>query len=368
MAFHFARRMEKIEMSGIRRIFDLVAQMPSAVDLSLGQPNFDVPEATKEAAIRAIRAGHSRYTVTQGIPALREKLRHHLDRKYGVKPEEIMITSGVAGGLFLAMLVLVDPGDEVLVSDPCFALYKHLVTLCRGVPVYVDTYPDFRLTPERIDRAATPNTRYMILNYPANPTGVTYTKEEVAALAACARRRGLFVISDEIYDGFTYDFAHEPFARHGDAVLGLGGFSKTYGMPGWRLGYAYGPREIVEKMNMLQQFSFVCAPSFAQHAGVQALDEDMSETIDAYRRKRDRVYEGLQGAYEVVRPQGAFYAFPKAPSGTDEEFVKRAIAANLLVVPGGAFSPRRTHFRVSFAAKDEDLDRGIEILRRLAGK
>lgn len=364
--YRFARRLDKIEMSGIRRIFELAKGMKDAVDLSLGQPHFEVPAPVREAAIRAIHEGHNRYTVTQGIPPLQEKLRARLAARFGGDPGGLLITAGAAGGLFLAVTALVDEGDGVLIPDPYFVIYRHLVNAAGGVPQMVDTYPDFRLTVRALEAAATPQTRYLLLNTPVNPTGVAYRREEMAAFADFARRRGLVVISDEIYDEYVYDRPHEAMRPHYEHTLTVGGFSKTYAIPGWRLGWVCGPPEIVDRMTTMQQFSFVNANSVAQSAAVTMLDLDMRPWIEPYRAKRDLVYEGLRERFACVRPEGAFYIFPKAPGGSAAAFVKRAIERNLLIVPGGAASGRDTHFRVSFAAPDDVLRRGIDILNSLA--
>lgn len=366
MKYRFSRRLDQIEMSGIRRIFELAGRMKDAVDLALGQPHFEVPEPIREAAARAMKEGHNRYTVTQGIVALHEKLRDRLSRSFGEDPGGLLITAGAAGGLFLAVTVLVDEGDEVLIPDPYFAIYRYLVLAAGGSPRMVDTYPDFRLTVERLDAVVTSRTKLLLLNSPVNPTGVAYRREELKAFADFARRHELVVISDEIYDAYTYDRPHEPTRPHYEHTVTVGGFSKTYAIPGWRLGWAAGPPEIIEKMTTLQQFSYVNANSVAQQAALEMMDTDMTEWIAPYARKRDLVYEGLRERFEVVRPEGAFYIFPKAPNGSSEQFVQRAIERNLLVVPGGAASVRDTHFRVSFAADDDDLKRGIDILNELS--
>jgi aspartate/methionine/tyrosine aminotransferase len=364
----FPKRLDKIEVSGIRRIFDLVQGMTDAVDLSLGQPHFEPPDPVKKAAKDAIDRGFNRYTVTQGIPALHERLRKDLSRKWNIGADAgLLVTSGTAGGLFLSLASMVEEGDEVLIPDPCFVLYRHLVNFFGGVPVMVDTYPDFRLTPERIAKAVTKRTKLLLFNNPVNPTGVAYPRDEVRAIAEACDRHGLFVISDEIYEAFSYDFAHESLPQHleGRSML-LGGFSKTYGIPGWRLGYAAGPKDVIEQMTTLSQFTYVCAPSPAQVAGIAALDVDMTPRVREYRAKRDLVFEGLRERYELVKPQGAFYCFPKCPSGRDEDFVKKAIGAKVLVVPGGACSMKSTHYRLSFAADDAVLRRGVEILNAIA--
>ncbi|HZN63328.1 MAG TPA: aminotransferase class I/II-fold pyridoxal phosphate-dependent enzyme [Planctomycetota bacterium] len=364
----FARRMDKIEISGIRRIFDLIQGMPDAADFSLGQPDFPPPEPVQRAAVEAIRDGRNKYTVTQGMPALVERIHAELGRSAGVRDAGVIVTAGSAGALFLALGVLLEEGEEVIIPDPYFVLYKHLVNFFGGKAVFLDTYPDFRIKPDKLEALVTPKTRAILFNNPVNPTGIAYTREEVAAIAALARRRGVLLISDEIYEAFSYDFAHECALKHDPGAILIGGFSKKYGVTGWRLGYAAGPREIVDKMAMLQQFTFVCAPSTAQSAAIAALDVDMKPVIEAYRRKRDLVVQGLRDRFEIVAPQGAFYVYPKCPWGTDDEFVRRAIESKCLVVPGSACSERKTHFRISYAQSDEVLKRGIDALNKIARK
>jgi len=353
-------------MSGIRRIFDLAREMTDAVDFSLGQPDFEVPAPVRKALAAAVEAGHNKYTVTQGMPELREKLRERLARDCGFGDGGVLVTAGSAGALFQALAVLVEEGDEVIVPDPYFVLYCHLVNFFGAKPVLLDTYPDFRVRPEKLDALITTRTKAILFNNPVNPTGVAYTKEEVAAIAAVAKKRGVLVIADEIYSAFSYDFPHESVLRHDGGALLVGGLSKTYAVTGWRLGFAAGPRDIIDRMAMLQQFSFVCANAPGQVAAMTALDVDVSAYIEGYRRKRDLVYGGLKDRFEVVKPQGAFYVFPKCPWGTDEEFVKKAIESRVLVVPGRAASKHPTHFRLSFAVGDEQLKRGIEVLNRIA--
>ncbi len=363
----FARRLDRLEVSGIRKIFELAAGIADPVDLSLGQPDFPPAPEIQEAAIRAIREGKHGYTVTQGLDSLREKVRAELVRRAGFSGQEILITSGVSGGLFLAMGALVEKGDEVIVPDPYFVLYRNAVRFFAGRPVLLDTYPDFRIRPERLERLITRRTKLILFNNPVNPTGVAYTREEVKAIAEVARRRGVLVLSDEIYASYSYDFAHESMMLHAkDAVL-LGGFGKAYGITGWRLGFAAGPPDVIERMATVQQFTYVCAPTPAQYAGVVAMDVNVREHRHDYRRRREFVHDALKGLYDVVKPQGAFYFFPRCPRGmSDAEFVRRAVAEKLLVVPGSACSRRKTHFRVSYAVPDPVLERGVEILRKLA--
>lgn len=360
-----ARRMEKLDSSGIRKVFDLAREMVDPVNLSIGQPDFDVPADVKAAAIDAIRQGENQYTLTQGIPELREALMARTFPHGPSHGEEIVITSGVSGGLVLAFLVLVDPGDEVLIPDPYFVMYKHLVNLCGGTPVFVDTYPDFRLTAERIERRLTPKSKILITNSPTNPTGVVWTAEEMNEIVDLARRRGLFLVSDEIYSSFSFDGPMASATGRYERMLLLNGFSKSHAMTGWRLAYAIGPGEVIREMIKLQQFSFVCAPSFAQRAALKALEVDTSGYVADYKRKRDLIWNGLKDAYELQRPAGAFYAFPKAPFGTGQEFVAKAIQKNLLIIPGEVFSERDTHFRIAYAAEDKTIERGIEILNSM---
>jgi aspartate aminotransferase/aminotransferase len=264
-------------------------------------------------------------------------------------------------------LCTVNPGDEVLVFDPYFVMYPHLVALAGGTPVYVDTYPDFRIDLDRVRRALTPRTKAILVNSPANPTGVVLPRNDLRELAKLAAEREVLLFSDEVYRAFCYD---EPFvspAEFSETVVVFDGFSKAYGMTGWRLGYAHGPRRLIEEMSKLQQFTFVCAPSMVQHAGIVAWDYDVSGIVADYRRKRERIYEGLKDRYELAKPAGAFYCFPKAPWGTATEFVSEAIANNLLIIPGITFSRQDSHFRISYAADDRTIERGLEILGHLAG-
>jgi len=362
-----AERVKQLDASGIRKVFDLAARMDDPINLSIGQPDFDVPEPVKDQAVRAIRAGRNKYTQTQGTGELRAAVAETCREEFGWNDERTyLITSGVSGALMLAMLTLVDPGDEVVFADPYFVMYSHLVNLAGGVPVPVDTYPDFRPDAGKIAEAITDRTRMLIINSPSNPTGTVYTDAELGEIAELAARHDLLVISDEIYNAFCYDQPFASMARRYENTLLMRGFSKSYAMTGWRVGWCTGPREIIEKMTMLQQYSFVCAPSMAQFAAVTALKTDMSAEVAAYRRKRDMVFEALGEAFGLVKPAGAFYAFVPAPGGDATAFVTRAVENNVLIIPGKVFSTRDTHFRISYATSDEKLARGLEILANLA--
>jgi len=366
---YISRRAHGVDASGIRKVFDLAAKMKDPINLSIGLPDFDVPDPAKEAAIAAIRSGQNRYTQTQGIAPLRERLRKDLSAEIGRDVGEVLITSGVSGGLFLAILATIDPGDEAVFLDPYFVMYKHLLTLAGGKPIAVDSYPDFHFHPGRVEKAITPRTKLLILNSPSNPTGVVMTEAEVKAAVDVARRHDLLILSDEIYEPFLYDGGRRlpSAAKSYEKTIILRGFSKSHAMTGWRLGYAAGPEAVISQMTKLQQYTYVCAPSALQHAALAALDVDMSAAVTAYRRKRDLVFDGLSKKFEMVKPEGAFYIFPKAPAGKSaSDFVTRAIEKNVLIIPGNVFSDRDTHFRISYATTDEKLARGCEILTSLA--
>jgi aspartate aminotransferase/aminotransferase len=368
MSTHWlADRTRLFDASGIRKVFDLGAKLKDPINLSIGQPDFDVPAPIRQAAINAIESRKNGYALTQGMPVLREKLQSQVGRQYGHDDREVFVTSGTSGGLMLALMVLLNPGDEVIVFDPYFVMYDSLSAVIGGRVVYIDTYPDFRIDLDRVAAAITPRTKAIIFNSPANPTGVVAGEDEVRGLAELAARRNVVLISDEIYQAFCYDRPFVSPAKYNSQTLVVDGFSKTYGMPGWRLGFAHGPSAIIQEMIKLQQYSFVCAPQPAQWAGATALDIDMTSEIEAYRRKRDMIVAGLADDYEMVPPGGAFYVVPKAPWGTGAEFVTEAIEKHrLLIIPGSVFSRRDTHFRISYAAPDAVLQQAIEALRSLA--
>jgi aspartate aminotransferase/aminotransferase len=361
-----AERMQHIEVSGIRKVFDLARSLKDPVNLSIGQPDFDVPAPVKQAAKAAIDRGDNAYTLTQGIPELRARIQADVSRRYPQAGREVFITSGTSGGLTLALLCTVNPGDEVVFFDPYFVMYPHIVTLAGGRPVVVDTYPDFTIDVGRVEAALSPRTKAIIVNSPANPTGALHQRQALCDLARLARERRVLLMSDEVYRAFCYDGDFSSPAEFSEEVVVFDGFSKAYGMTGWRLGFCHGPPRLMQEMTKLQQVTYVCAPSMVQHAGVAAWDHDISDIVADYRRKRDLIHAGLKDRFEVVRPGGAFYIFPRAPWGTGMEFVAEAIRNNLLVIPGSTFSRQDTHFRISYAATEQALERGLEILNRLA--
>ena len=366
MTYRLADRIAHFDSSGIRKVFDLARQMANPINLSIGQPHFEVPQPIQQAAIAAILGNKNGYSPTQGMPVLRDKLQAKLDAQYGHADRRVFVTSGTSGGLVLAVLALLNPGDEVIVFDPYFVMYRSLVSLAGAKCVFIENYPDFRIDLNRVRDAITPRTRMILFNSPANPTGAVASEQEIRDLAALAAERGVALVSDEIYNEFCYD---EPFvspAKFHAETLVIDGFSKTYGVTGWRLGFAHGPAEIIEAMAKLQQYTFVCAPQPLQWAAAAAMDVDMSSYVADYRRKRDMLVDALKDDYEIEKPGGAFYMFPKAPRGTGTEFVTRAIENQLLIIPGNIFSHRDTHFRISYAADDATIERGIEVLRKLA--
>lgn len=380
-------RLRKIDASGIRRVFDLAAKLKDPINLSIGQPDFDVPQAIKDAACNAVAKGFNRYTQTQGTAELRAAVTRQLATEFPETlgrggPDQLdadtglLITSGVSGGLLLTLMTCVGPGDEVLIPDPYFVMYKHLVTLAGATAVYVDTYPDFQTTAARLEAKVTDRTKLVLFNTPSNPTGVVATAQVCKDVVDLCERRDLLLVSDEIYDEFCYEKVDvagvprcpSPLRTSPNALL-LRGYSKTYAMTGWRLGYVAGPRAIVEQMTKLQQYSFVCAPSIVQMAGALAYGVDMGGHVADYRAKRDRVVERLSPHYELTTPGGAFYAFPKVPEKlglTGSQFVEQAVAKNLLIIPGGVFSERDTHLRLSYACDDATLQRGLDVLVELA--
>jgi aspartate/methionine/tyrosine aminotransferase len=268
---------------------------------------------------------------------------------------------------------VLNPGDECIVADPYFVLYPALGQVTGAKVVTCDTYPDFHLTAERVEPLITNRTKMLLVNSPSNPCGTVVTESEWRDLVDLCERRGLLLVSDEIYDVFTYSEAREngrcpsP-ARITEQMMLVRGFGKTYGCTGWRMGYIAGPKSIIQQIQKLQQYTFVCAPSMAQAAVVGAFDVDMSAHVDAYQRRRDMVVKAFSGVTSIDSPGGAFYAFVEVPQRlgmTATEFVNAAIDRNVLIIPGKVFSSRDTHFRLSYAVSDKTLQAGLEILTRM---
>ncbi len=361
-----ADRTNSFDSSGIRKVFDLAAKLKDPINLSIGQPDFEVPESIRAAAIDAIQEGKNAYSPTQGIGPLRESLAREIGDKYSHPDRDVFVSSGTSGGLILAMLSMINPGDEVVYLDPYFVMYPALISLCGGVPVPVDSYPDFCLDADKIAAAITPQTKMILINSPANPTGVTASKESLKAVAQLAADKQIALVSDEVYSRFMYD---EPFvspASFNDQTIVIDGFSKSHAMTGWRVGYVHGPSELMATMLKIQQYSFVCAPQPAQWGALRAMEVSVAGHMENYRRKRDMMIDGLSDKYDITKPGGAFYIFPKSPIESGAAFVEKAIEQGLLIIPGNIFSSRDTHFRISFAAPDDVLGQGIDLLRKLA--
>lgn len=350
--------------SSFKRIFELSKQLRKPVNLGVGQPDFDVPDDIKSIAIQAIQAGHNGYTLASGTAELRTKIKQSLDARHQ-RLDDVIITCGTLGALTLALQAILNPGDEVILFDPYFLAYPQLATLVGAEARIVSTYPDFQPDPDQVKRAITPRTRAILLCSPGNPTGIVTQRERVKALAELADRHGIWLISDEIYSSFVYDDSFSSPASFGNNVLVCSSFSKTHGMTGWRLGYAYGPAMLIHAMTALQQATFVCAPTMAQVAGVMAWDYTMDNYVQDYQRKRDWLLAHLDPQYRFTKPGGAFYLFPQCPHGTATELAEAGIQEQLVIMPGMVFSQRDSHFRISYAVDDATLAQGVELLNRL---
>jgi aspartate/methionine/tyrosine aminotransferase len=361
-----SERVTKVRPSGVRKIFDLAAKVKNPINLSIGEPDFDIPDDIKEEGIRWIRAGFNKYTPSGGIPELREKIFHSLKGK-GIICDDVIITAGATGGLLLSFLVTLDPGDEVIIPDPYFVLYEYQLLLLGAIPVLIDTYPDFSLKEEALRKAITEKTKAILVNSPNNPTGAVYSKQELEMVARVAREKNLLVLADDIYDKFIFEegLQNNYLGQFYDKTLTISGFSKTWAMTGWRLGFVAGPKEIIQTMITNQQYVFSSVNSIAQKAGLFALDHNTDALIETYKKRRDLIYEGLQDKYEVVKPKGAYYIFPRVPGDDGDAFVEKALEKNLFVIPGSVFSRRKSHVRISFAASEENVLKGIEILRSM---
>jgi aspartate aminotransferase/aminotransferase len=359
-------RVGQIRPSGIRKIFDIACANPDGIDLSIGDPDYDIPEPIKREAARWIEQGFNHYVSTRGIPELREKLVSQLKGR-NIGFDDILITAGATGGYFLALMAIVGTGDEVLIPDPYFVAYANVVIMCGGAPKLFNTYPDFNLRREEIEPLITPRTRAIVINNPNNPTGAVYGRDQLKMVAELANKHGLYIIADEIYDKFCY--GEEPFVSIGqvveDAII-ISGFSKSAGMTGWRLGYVTGPRRVIDAMATFQQYSYVCANSIAQKAAVKAVDYDMQSYVNSYALRMKLVYDGLRDRFRISQPRGSFFVFPEAPAANADSFVQKAIARKVFVIPGNVFSERNTHFRISFAVNEGKLKRGIAILNDIA--
>ena len=362
-----SRRAAAFDSSGIRKAFDLAAKLDDPINLSIGQPDFAMPAAARAAAVAAIEAGRNGYTPTQGIAPLRERLEADVRRETGQPERRLCVTSGSSGGLVLALMALVDPGDEVIIFEPAFVMYRPLVEFLGGRCVVIDTAPTFQIDVDRVAAAISARTKVMLLNTPANPTGVVAEASTVRDLARLAEASGVTLISDELYRSYCYDAPFASPALHSENVIVIDGFSKSHAMTGWRVGWLHGPREVIDACTMLQQYTFVCAPQVGQWAALAALDAPMDAPLAECKRKRDSLMAGLRDRFRFVQPGGAFYLYPEAPGGAGTAFAARAVERErLLVVPGAVFGGADTHFRIAYTVTDAVLERGIAALNRLA--
>lgn len=361
--------------SGIRKFFDIAATMENVISLGIGEPDFVSPEPILREGIASLKRGETRYTSNSGTIELRTALSHHLAELYGVtySPEaEILITVGVSEALYLAMTAVVDPGDEVIVPEPCFVSYAPEVSFAGGLPVTVPTRveDDFRVTAATIQAAITPKTKAILLGYPNNPTGAVMTREIMQEIATLAEKHDLLLISDEIYDRLVYGVQHTcvpglPGMR--DRTILLGGFSKDYAMTGWRLGYACANPDLLAAMRKVHQYTIMSAPTMAQAAGIAALEagnEYVEQMRGEYNRRRRLIVDGFNGlGLDCFEPRGAFYAFPSiAASGmSSDDFAMRLLdEEEVAVVPGEAFGPSGEGFiRASYATDYEKIEEAL---------
>jgi aminotransferase len=366
--------------SGIRRFFDIAQQMENVISLGVGEPDFVTPWRIREAGIWSLERGYTTYTSNSGLLSLRERICEMLARRYGADydPEtECLITVGVSEGLDLALRVLLNPGDEVIVPEPCYVSYIPGIEFAGGVavPVKTDYCDGFRLDAERIAQAVTPRTKAMLLASPANPTGAAQAREDLARLVDLAVANDFFLVSDEIYDRLLYAGEHTclgtlPGAR--DRTIVLNGFSKAYAMTGWRIGYACAPASITALMTRVHQYTMLCAPHVSQVAAIEALDgaeNEVVEMVQDYDRRRRFFVKGLnQIGLDCYEPRGAFYAFPSVRRFglSSEEFAERLLMEErVAVVPGGAFGPSgEGHVRCSYATSLPQLEVALERMER----
>jgi aspartate/methionine/tyrosine aminotransferase len=360
-----SNRVINMKPSGVRKFFSLAASMDACIDLSIGQPDFEVFPELKNAACEAIKLNANSYTQSVGLVPAREAIRskYHLDAN---SSHDVIITSGVMGGLFLSFASLLDPGDEILIPDPYFVGYKEAAHLLGAVPVFFDTYPDFSFSAEKVEPLITDKTKALVISSPSNPTGYVLSGAEIRELEDFCQTYGLYLVYDEIYETFSYDSVHQrPVLR--DTTIILNGLSKSHAATGWRTGWALASRALIEQFEKVQQFTYVCAPAPFQSIVPEALHSETQQILAAYRSKRNRVFDVLSGLMEILKPGGAFYFFPPVSGKTASEFSEELIQKKLLVIPGSVFSKQDTNFRLSYAVPDKVLDQALEILTQELG-
>lgn len=374
-----ARTARELKPSGIRRFFDIAAQMHDVISLGVGEPDFATPWSIREAAVYSIERGQTTYTSNYGLLELRKAVSAHLARLYEVEYnplDEILVTVGVSEGLDLAMRALLDPGDEVLFPEPCYVSYRPCISLAGGVPVGVATTAanGFQLTVDQIKQHHTPRLKAILVGYPSNPTGATMSRHLMQEVVNYARQHNLYLISDEIYDRLVYDGEHVcvsalPGAR--ERTILLNGFSKAYAMTGWRVGYACAPAHVIAAMVKIHAYTMLCAPIMAQKAALEALktgEPAVEEMRQQYNQRRKLIVAGFNNmGLTCAMPQGAFYAFPNISStGLDAEtFAERLLfEQKVAVVPGTAFGAgAEQHVRCSYATSVVNIEKALERIR-----
>ncbi|MDQ3399729.1 MAG: aminotransferase class I/II-fold pyridoxal phosphate-dependent enzyme [Chloroflexota bacterium] len=377
-------RVARIPASGIRRFFDLIAGVEGVISLGVGEPDFITPERFRRAAVESIQDGRTKYTSNYGILPLREAIAEHTTKLRGVRYDpasEILVTVGVSEAVDLALRATLEDGDEVLIADPSYVAYVPGIVLAGGIPVPVptDADHDFRLRPEDLRAAITPRTRAVLLGFPNNPTGAVLSAEDVDGIAALAAEHDLIVYADEIYDRLVYGAAHESIvSRPGmrERTVYLAGFSKSYAMTGWRVGYACAPAEVIEMMMKIHQYSVMCVPTAGQYAALEALrsgEADVQRMLGEYDRRRRRIWERFNAmGLRCFEPRGAFYCFPDVRStGLDDAtFAERLLTEEkVVVVPGSAFGDGgRGHIRACYAASMEQIDEACDRIERFLSR
>jgi len=374
-----SKKIVDIEPSGIRKFFDVASEMSDAISLGVGEPDFDTPYNVREEGIYALEEGKTFYTSNAGLKELRVEISNYLKRKYQLiySPDnEIIVTVGGSEAIDIALRCMVNPGDEVLVPQPCFVSYVPCAVMADAVPVYINLKEEneFKLTKEELIASITDKTKILILAYPNNPTGAIMTKEELAELVPIIIEHDLYVISDEIYAELTYDNKHcsiASFPGMKERTVVINGFSKAFAMTGWRLGYACAPKIIMEQMIKLHQFAIMCAPTTSQFAAVEAMrhcDDEVSKMVEAYnQRRRFLIHAFKEMGIDCFEPYGAFYTFPsiKKFGLSSDEFANRLLREQkLAVVPGTAFGACGEGFvRISYAYSIDNLKVGLERIK-----
>lgn len=366
--------------SGIRRFFDLAAEMPECISLGVGEPDFKTPWAVREAGIESLELGHTRYTSNAGLKELRIEISHYLERRFGLRYDpmsQVLITVGGSEAIDMCIRTLVQPGDEVIIPEPCFVCYEPIATLSGGVPVPVPCRAEdaFRLRADALAAAITPRTKLLIMPFPNNPTGAVMEKEDLEAIAQVLRGTNIMVLSDEIYAELTYGLQpHVSIASlpgMAERTVVVNGFSKTYAMTGWRLGYACGPAPILQVMTKIHQSAIMSAPTTSQYAAITALrdcDLEIDRMRDEYNMRRRLVVRSFnEMGLHCFEPRGAFYAFPciQSTGMTSEEFCTRLLEKkHVAIIPGGAFGASGEGYaRVSYAYSVEHLTEALKRIR-----